>query len=112
MMTMLTPAIVLGIVLASLAFLGALVFSRVAQSSEDDVDTMTGLIEKLHFSLGVFTEPLLNQYRTRMIENQPIDNDRLLHGNGKTHTLEAIACVAQQRSDIPSVIDQVGDIFS
>lgn len=112
MMTMLTPAIFLGITLALLAFLGAFVLSRAEQSSEDDVDAMTGLIEKLSFSLGVFTEQLLNQYRTRMIESQPIDNDRLLHGNGKTHTLEAIACIAQQRSDIPSVIEQVGDIFS
>lgn len=112
MLTILTPAVFLGIVLALLAVVGAFVFSRAGQSFEDDTDTMPDLIEKVSFSLGVFTILLLNQYRSRMIENQPIDNDRLLPGSGKTHTLEAIVSVARQRSNIPSVIDQVGDIFS
>lgn len=63
--------------------------------------------------VGIFSNQLLASYREKMISSQPIDNDRILPGDGKEHTLSIIAAVAGGvNHSIPSVIDQVGDIFS
>lgn len=59
-----------------------------------------------------FSQAQLHMYRDRMISTQPIDNDRILPGYGKTHTLSAIAEVARQACPIPTAIEQVGDVFS
>lgn len=60
-----------------------------------------------------FPEYLLEQYAKRMATVQPIENDRLLEGRGKNHTLDAIASVATSyNSSVISVLDQIGDIFS
>ena len=65
--------------------------------------------------VGIFSNQLLASYREKMISSQPIDNDRILPGDGKEHTLSIIAAVTVAggaNHSIPSVIDQVGDIFS
>lgn len=61
---------------------------------------------------SVFTAELLDSYRAKMVSRQPIDNDRILPGSGKTHTLMAIGTVVDSEMSIPSVLDQVGDVFS
>lgn len=55
---------------------------------------------------------LLKNYRKRMIGQQPFDNDRILPGRGKTHTLSVIAEVIDNKCQTLPVITQVGDIFS
>lgn len=52
-------------------------------------------------------------YVSKMIEQQPRDNDRLLPGGGKNHALEAmVATISLDRTDTLTVLQQVGDVFS
>lgn len=81
-----------------------------AQSVKNTQEDFSALISKL--TVGMFSDQLLDSYREKMISSQPIDNDRILPGYGKTHTLSAIAAVGDEKHPVPAVIDQVGDIFS
>lgn len=61
----------------------------------------------------VFSETARLSYADRMANMQPADNDRILEGNGKNHSLEAMSSVVTKGSTrVVSVLDQVGDIFS
>lgn len=118
---------VLGLVVSFIAFVAALIvhskqkknpvdFLKIKikryrpQSVKDAQRGFSALICKL--TVGMFSNQLLNNYRGKMISSQPIDNDRILPGYGKTHTLSAIAAVGKASHPVPAIIDQVGDIFS
>lgn len=60
-----------------------------------------------------FPKSALQKYAERMATTQPISNDRLLDGEGKNHTLSAVASVASSSSSsVISVLTQIGDTFS
>lgn len=60
-----------------------------------------------------FPKAALQKYAERMATAQPIFNDRLLEGEGKTHTLNALAsAVSSDDCSVISVLQQVGDTFS
>lgn len=75
-------------------------------TTEDISAPMSQVIQTIFF-----TSKLLEKYRKKMILCQPIENDRILPGTGKTHTLVAIDLVVDAKVAVPAVLDQVGDIF-
>lgn len=105
--------IFIALVLAFAAIVCAFIFYRFGDTEANSISLdLMEKIKHLKFSIGLFTAELLGQYTTKMIENQPFDNDRLLPGTGKNHTLEVIARMSDKQNDIPSVFNQIGDIFS
>lgn len=108
-------ATVMAIIAAFVAILAAAITIQIEKTLgfkqktimlSENVAEVTGQIIR-----HVFTPDLLNHYRDKMISCQPIDNDRILPGSGKAHTLTAIGVVANGEILIPSVLEQVGDIF-
>ena len=60
-----------------------------------------------------FSSDARQRYAERMTTLQPVDNDRLLDGEGKNHALEAIVkVVSVDNIAVASVLQQVGDTFS
>lgn len=108
-------AVVLAIIITFVAILAVAVTAQI-ENTVGLKRKATMLSEKVAEVVGlaidcVFTVEQLDHYREKMISHQPIDNDRILPGSGKDHTLKAIDTVANGQTPIPSVVEQVGDVF-
>lgn len=99
-----------------LLLIAAILAFRVPVSSAS-VNTISKTIVNTAIAATVtvlaFPKAALQKYAERMATAQPIFNDRLLEGEGKTHTLNALAsAVSSDDCSVISVLQQVGDTFS
>lgn len=76
-------------------------------------ETISNKIEFPIVSSLSFPSICTENYAERMADAQPFSNNRLLDGNGKNHTLNALAiAVSSDTCSVISVLKQVGDTFS
>lgn len=104
-----------GCILALLLIAAILAFR--APISRTSVNTIPNTIVNTAMAVTVtvltFPKVALQRYAERMATAQPIFNDRLLDGDGKTHTLNAlVSAVSSDDCSVISVLHQVGDTFS
>lgn len=105
-------AAVLAIIITFVAILAVAVTVQIENKVTSKQKLSEHVAEVVNLVIScVFTAEQLDHYREKMISHQPIDNDRILPGSGKAHTLRAIDAVANSGTPIPAVVEQVGDVF-
>lgn len=112
-------ASITGVVVSIISFLSAVVVylsSKVKNTKEkcNREENNTSIVMPVYNTVysSLFSENLLSRYRKKMIFCQPIKNNRILPGSGKDHTLTVISSVVNSKVVMPTVLEQVGDIFS
>lgn len=90
---------------------GIIVFFMPKRNDQEVIDKSlartTQYMDRLN---SLFPEHLCLRYSIHMRDSQPFDNDRILNGRGKKHTLELMVSVSA--NDVPSILEQIGDVFS
>lgn len=111
-MRIVIPVIIAIVASVIAGLMGVLTYTINSRMIKRRQEVISVRIEDIISKTISFTTEMLASYRQRMICSQPIDNDRILPGRGKNHTLNCIASVTEQGSPIPSVIGLIGDTFS
>lgn len=104
-----------GCILALLLIAAILAFCVPVSNASVNTTCISVVNSAITATVTVLTFPkdALEKYAERMATAQPIFNDRLLEGEGKTHTLNALVrAVSSDDNSVISVLRQVGDTFS